>query len=613
MFNEPRPALRYQGLGASVVDSNPLASSVYGSESIIDPWSSSPSPTMSPAPPTYGSVISAEATVPPIYNKAYTAVDTEHMGDISVNALSRVLMTSSLPASTIDRIINLISNKPRVSRTEFYVALALVALAQEGKDISIEQVAALSSQDTLPEPSLSLDKLQSSASTLTKRPAAPTYSSWDPWNPATANAFDVPESAPSNGPSAITGPGLPHNWWQKLDSVKIRILGRQGFILNQYTVYEIISERGPSVTRRYSEFVFLWGCLTRRYPFRLFPALPPKRVGPDEAFLEQRRRGLVRALNFVINHPVIKEDGLLAVFLTVSSFEEWRKTASISLEEESTTKRVDHLEEMAIPSDLEDKLLSVREKMSQLIDLWQRICILAERAVKRHEAAAVRIRIPHTPFLFRTHNYLVSAPRGDEQSDLSRISTAMRAVTETNSPCWRGEECELSNGVNAGLAHVAAHVQRYADLADLRSRATMDTFIEGLKMQRDLYVAMRDLFVRHDRFSVDQVDRLKKRVETTSLKLEGVRASDKDGWEKEADRLATLIERDQATIVAQLSRRVFIRACMWSELRVVLHNRENTLMTLLLQRFAKEERAFSEGVLVNWTQLSEAIEAMPVE
>jgi len=36
-----------------------------------------------------------------------------------------------------------------------------------------------------------------------------------------------------------------------------------------------------SVTRRYSEFVSLWDVLLRRYPFRLFPALPPKRIGGE--------------------------------------------------------------------------------------------------------------------------------------------------------------------------------------------------------------------------------------------------------------------------------------------------------------------------------------------
>jgi sorting nexin-8 len=56
------------------------------------------------------------------------------------------------------------------------------------------------------------------------------------------------------------------------------------------------------------------------------------------------------------NHPVIKDDGLLAVFLTEPSFETWRKHASISVEEESASKRVDRVEEMTIPSDLEEKL-----------------------------------------------------------------------------------------------------------------------------------------------------------------------------------------------------------------------------------------------------------------
>ena len=81
---------------------------------------------------------------------------------------------------------------------------------------------------------------------------------------------------------------------------------------------------------------------------------------------------------------------------------------------------------------------------------------------------------------------------------------------------------------------------------------------------------MRDLFIRHDRLSPDQVDRMRKRVETNSLKLEGVRQSKKEGWEQEADRIAGLIEKDQAAITAALSRRVFIRAwcvppciCMW--------------------------------------------------
>jgi sorting nexin-8 len=80
-----------------------------------------------------------------------------------------------------------------------------------------------------------------------------------------------------------------------------------------------------------------------------------------------------------------------------------------------------------------------------------------------------------------------------------------------------------------------------------------------LQTQRDLYLATRDLLVRHERLSVDQVDRLKKRVDINSVKLDGIRTTAKEGWQEEADKLTAIIEKDQGTIAAQLSRRVFIR------------------------------------------------------
>ena len=67
------------------------------------------------------------------------------------------------------------------------------------------------------------------------------------------------------------------------------------------------------------------------------------------------------------------------------------------------------------------------------------------------------------------------------------------------------------------------------------------------------------MFIRHDRLSGDQVERLKKRIEANQARLEVVRAAQKDGWEADSEKLTALIERDQASILAQLNRRVFIR------------------------------------------------------
>jgi sorting nexin-8 len=171
-----------------------------------------------------------------------------------------------------------VSNKPRVSQLEFFVALALVALAQTGKgahsqttletysqrdplDVSIEQVAALASQNTLPEPSLHLDSLPSSTANaaalqfarqnptrdVTNR--APSYNSEDPWNtaravPGPAGPSDTP---PSGGPSVVAGSGLPDGWWKNQSKVQVNLLGLQGFILNRYTVYEVVSDVSPIV------------------------------------------------------------------------------------------------------------------------------------------------------------------------------------------------------------------------------------------------------------------------------------------------------------------------------------------------------------------------------
>ncbi|THU87977.1 hypothetical protein K435DRAFT_730276 [Dendrothele bispora CBS 962.96] len=691
MFNAPRVSSQRYGasstpFGASFVDDNPLANSVYDN---LDPWSAQPSPSATPAPPatTVFSSVIADATVPSIYNRAFSTVDPNNTGETSVNSLSRVLTTSSLPASTIDKIVNLVSSRPRVSKLEFFVALALVALAQSGKDVSVEQVAALSSQNELPEPNLDLDSLPPSNSTFNPstrgynqtstnaiQAPAPQYSSDDPWNtgtrvingPSNLSGFDGPlrgNAAPS-GPPTLAGSGMPKEWWKKQETVSVSILGQQGFILNRYTVYQITTERGSPVTRRYSEFVFLWDVLTRRYPFRLFPALPPKRVGPDDYFIEQRRRGLARCLNYVINHPVIKSDGVLAVFLTTASFEEWRKNASVSLDEESASRRVDRVEEMSIPSDLEEKITIVRRRINPLIEQWQRICILAERIIKRREAAAVRpfVRRGYNPahlvlplFSSRSDAASMTSSRSlapsepsdmnqsflsqsqynpsqsmsqsmlgsafgfgnsgvdDDQSDLSRLTNTLRAVIEVGDPCWRGDECELSAGVRLGLGHVAAHCQRHSEISELRTRTLLDTTLEALKGQRDLYIAVRDLFIRHDRLSLDQVERLKKRVETTSLKLDGIKSVQKDGWQDEVEKLVAAIEKDQATIAAQLSRRVFIRACLWHELRVVLHNRENTLITATVQSFAREEQEYAETVMSNWVSLAEGVEEMPFQ
>lgn len=137
----------------------------------------------------------------------------------------------------------------------------------------------------------------------------------------------------------------------------------------------------------------------------------------------------------------------------------------------------------------------VRSKLGVLIDQWQKICILAERIIKRREAAAVRspplLRRTYLPAHFALPLFASSPPEStsptssvfsgfsfpththdrvdDDQADLSRLTNALKVLVEVNQPlCWRGDDCDLSGGVKQGIVHVSDHLQVQADIVDQR-------------------------------------------------------------------------------------------------------------------------------------------------
>lgn len=131
-----------------------------------------------------------------------------------------------------------------------------------------------------------------------------------------------------NTPSTPRRPAAPRNTVSKgaEEVVTVQILdGKEGMFMFQHRNYEVASvRRNSKVVRRYSDFVWLLDCLHKRYPFRQLPLLPPKRVAingnhiaADQTFLEKRRRGLARFCNALVRHPVLREEQLVVMFLTV--------------------------------------------------------------------------------------------------------------------------------------------------------------------------------------------------------------------------------------------------------------------------------------------------------
>lgn len=117
MFNSPRQTgQRYNsnGLGTSFVDENPLGSSATAAAyDSFDPWSAAPSPSHTPSAGATSSAnavfnnVLADATVPAIYYKSFDALEPDDSQEVSVNGLTRVLQTSGLPPSTINRVCHI--------------------------------------------------------------------------------------------------------------------------------------------------------------------------------------------------------------------------------------------------------------------------------------------------------------------------------------------------------------------------------------------------------------------------------------------------------------------------------------------------------------------------
>jgi hypothetical protein len=58
---------------------------------------------------------------------------------------------------------------------------------------------------------------------------------------------------------------------------------------------------------------------------------------------------------------------------------------------------------------------------------------------------------------------------------LSRLTNTLKTLAEVNAQCWKGPDCDLSEGVRQGIDVVSAHTQRQADLLELRVCVVLPT------------------------------------------------------------------------------------------------------------------------------------------
>ncbi|GAA5910976.1 hypothetical protein JCM6882_006735 [Rhodosporidiobolus microsporus] len=358
----------------------------------------------------------------------------------------------------------------------------------------------------------------------------------------------------------------------------------EGFLL-KHNMWVIVTDDGTSVTRRYSDFVWLLESLTRRYPFRLLPSLPPKRlqvgghyIATDELFLERRRKGLERALTALVAHPVVKRDGLLQVFLTEQGdLSLWRKHNSITLSEESLTLTPTPSQLSSLPPHLDTSLLSLRQRTPALLDAWTRITSHADRLAHR---------------------------RLNQGAEYARMREALEAALGAERDGWRPKEVEGVEREVEGAGRVLASV---AEVEEASARRKLEGVVEEFKRHREIYLNLRDLFHRQTTLGIDNVDKLKKRSETYLTKLRTLHSASPrpSNFSTETERLAGLVEADQKEVERLLRRREFVRWCVWEEVRWAF--RCTSLLSIALKDYASEETSYARRLVEQWSALGDAL------
>ncbi|KAI0502882.1 hypothetical protein F5B22DRAFT_652634 [Xylaria bambusicola] len=375
---------------------------------------------------------------------------------------------------------------------------------------------------------------------------------------------------------------------------------KEGMFMFQHHNYEVTSvRRGSKVIRRYSDFVWLLDCLHKRYPFRALPLLPPKRVAVngnhlsnDGAFIEKRRRGLARFLNATIRHPILGQEQLVVMFLTVpTELAVWRKQAAISVVDEFAGRPLPPGLEDSLASTLQELFDRTRQGVKRSADLYITTCNLMDRLVKRSEGVA---------------------------ADHARLAVSLASLTETSSDTYATDTNDVPL-LNDGLVAMSKHLRTTQALMEDESKAWDSGVLEDLKRQRDALVSIRDMFDRRERLDKDNIPSLERRIQNNETKLAGLRAKP-EGMLKpgEIEKVVEAIikvriipnDTDKESIVNQHNRSIFVKECIRDEL--IYFQQTQYQVSRWNQDWAQERVKYSEMLADNWRRLLDELEGMPL-
>lgn len=339
-----------------------------------------------------------------------------------------------------------------------------------------------------------------------------------------------------------------------------------------------------SVIRRYSDFVWLQEVLLKKYPFRMIPDLPPKRIGShttDPVFSIKRRNGLSRFINLVVKHPVFKKDDLVLTFLTVpTDLLGWRKQASYDTSDEFTDRKVSVTFVKMWHKGLAERWNEADANIDTALELWAKITVLIDRYERR------------MAFIAQDRDIL--------RSMLDQFTEGM--------PHLFNSDDGSTNVIGDHLGRVSKHFGSCNELVSQENQEACKELSPRFRTFTDTLLALKGLFERYKAMAGNNVPQLQRRIEVNSDRLEQMK--DKPDLKgAEYDRVKQSIQRDRKAIAEQMNRSWLVRECILQE--YVYFQEAQFLISDIFQRWVLLNMKYYELNSNEWDKLLQDVQSMP--
>ncbi|KAI7904302.1 uncharacterized protein BX663DRAFT_485128 [Cokeromyces recurvatus] len=361
--------------------------------------------------------------------------------------------------------------------------------------------------------------------------------------------------------------------------------------------YEVESEKmRTKVYRRYNDFWWLSEILSYRYPFRLIPHLPPKKIGGRNlAFEEQRRKGLSRFINAVVRHPVLGKDDVVLAFLSCpSEFQNWKSRNSPSLDEEFVRKTYDIIYfERLIPIDLEDRIIRMKKRVSVTLQQYNHMYLVMNDMIKLKKALG---------------------------ADYIRYSLTLNSINALEKQCWIND-CQDCLKVKYSYDNVVKSMHQAGMMLNRQAIATGNSILESLKQQKDLLESFKDLlerrekdnhFVHNEQILARQIAKYKKGQVISSLAHDEEQLEEEQEEEEQLNHhhcFSTSFDERTGGLSLIQQREIFIKFCLFNELSYF--HKQQAYVSAMYNQYIIDELKYARQWNTHWKQLEMMTKDMP--